>query len=224
MPVDPYSTIQITAFNWVPDFARGFVRDLRPRWACEEIGLHYSERLLDATNPRPENYFSEQPWGQVPVLHDGDIQMFESGAILLHLGNKDERLLPHEPRARANTVSWLFAAFNSVEPLFFELSNVLIFSAGEEWAQARKPGLLDFIGQRLDRLSDSLGDKDYLTGQFSIADIAMATVLRESNRTDLLDGRPALAAYLERCIGRPAFSSALEAQLAAFQADQPVAA
>jgi glutathione S-transferase len=224
MPVEPNARLQITAFDWVPDFAKGFVRDLRPRWACEEIGLDYSERLLDATNPRPENYFLEQPWGQVPVIHDGDIQMFESGAILLHLGEKDELLLPCDPRDRANTISWLFAAFNSVEPLFFELANVQIFSAGEEWAQARKPGLLAFIGQRLDRLSGALGDKDYLTGQFSIADIAMATVLRESDRTDLLDSRPALAAYLGRCTRRPAFTRALEAQFAAFRADEPVAA
>lgn len=224
MPVDPDAPFQITAFNWVPDFAKGFVRDLRPRWACEEIGLPYSERLLDATSDRPHEYFSEQPWGQVPVVHDGDLHIFESGAILLHFGEKDERLLPRDPQGRASTISWLFAAFNSVEPLFFELGNVLLFSAGEDWAEARKPGLLEFLGQRLDRLSDALGDKEYLTGRFSIADIAMATVLRESDRTDLLESRPVLAAYLERCTGRSAFVRAMEAQLAAFRAHEPVAA
>lgn len=222
MLVDPDAPFQITAFSWVPDFAKGFVRDLRPRWACEEIGLPYSERLLDATSERPHDYFSEQPWGQVPVVHDGDLHIFESGAILFHIGEKDERLLPRDPQGRASTISWLFAAFNSVEPLFCELGNVLLFSAGEAWAEARKPGLLEFLGQRLDRLADALGDKDYLTDRFSIADIAMATVLRESERTDLLENRPVLKAYMGRCTERPAFTRALGAQLAAFH--EPVAA
>lgn len=223
MPIDSNATFQITAFNWVPDFARGFVRDLRPRWACEEIGLPYSERLIDVQD-KPASYFAEQPWGQVPVINDDGIHVFESGAILLHIGEKDERLLPRDPKARASAISWLFAAFNSIEPLVFELGNVTLFAAGEDWAEARKPGLLEFLGQRLDRLGDALGDKDYLTGTFSIADIAMATVLRECDRTDLLTSRPVLAAYLERCIGRPAFGRAMDAQLAAFRADEPVAA
>lgn len=223
MPVDPDADIEITAFAWVPEFAQGFVRDLRPRWACEEIGISYSERLI-AVSPRAECYFEEQPWGQVPVLKDKGVEIFESGAILLHIAEKDERLLPQEPQARAKVVSWLFAAFNSIEPLMFELVNVTQFAVGEEWAQGRKPGLFDFLGQRLDRLGNALGENEYLNGDFSVADIAMATVLREAGNTDLVSSRPALAAYLARCIERPAFERALEAQLAVFRSNAPVAA
>ena len=216
MMIDQNAAIEITAFDWVPDFARGFVRDLRPRWACEEIGLAYAERLLSATEPRPESYYREQPWGQVPVLKDKGLHIFESGAILLHLGGKDARLLPTEPQARETAISWLFAAYNSVEPLMFELSNVDIFAKDEEWAKLRRPSLLEFAGQRFDRLADALGGSDWLAGDFSIADIAMATVLREAGETDLVSSRPNLAAYVKRAMARPAFQRALAAQLAAF--------
>lgn len=214
-------TITISAFKWVPDFAQGFVRDLRPRWACEEIGLGYEERLLDATTRRPDSYYREQPWGQVPVLDDNGIAVFESGAILLHLAEQDERLLPADPQTRARTISWLFAALNTIEPMAVELSNIDIFAAGEEWARLRRPGLLEFFGQRLDRLADALGEKDYLAGDFSVADIAMATVLRETRDTDLLPSRPILAAYLERCLERPAFQKALADQMAVFAENAP---
>ncbi|HEV7233461.1 MAG TPA: glutathione S-transferase family protein [Sphingorhabdus sp.] len=222
MPVNDNAPLQITAFKWVPDFAQGFVRDLRPRWACEEIGLDYAERLLDLE--RPDSYFGEQPWGQVPVVNDSGICLFESGAILLHIAERDARLMSNDPQRRAQTISWLFAAYNSVEPLFFELGNVEIFAKGEQWAELRKPSLMEFLGQRLDRLSDALGDKPYLVGDFSVADIAMATVLREAGDTDLLSSRPRLAAYVERCIARPAFGRAIAAQLAAFKENEPVAA
>src|SRR3989344_2818426 len=128
MSVNQNAKLEITAFDWVPDFARGYVRDLRPRWACEEIGLDYAEHLISAIN-RPTDHFLFQPWGQVPVLNDGGIRLFESGAILLHLAEKDARLMPRDPQARANTLAWLFAAYNSVEPMLFELGNVDIFSA-----------------------------------------------------------------------------------------------
>lgn len=223
MPVNPDAPIEITAFAWVPEFAQGFVRDLRPRWACEEIGLEYSERLI-SVNPRPDCYFEEQPWGQVPVLKDNGVETFESGAILLHIAEKDTRLLPEEPQARAKAVSWLFAAFNSIEPLMFELVNVTQFAVSEDWAIGRKPGLFEFLGQRLDRLGNALGDNDYLIGDFSVADIAMATVLREAGNTDLVSSRPTLAAYLARCIERPAFERALGAQLAVFKIHEPEAA
>lgn len=220
MPVDPHAPLTITGFDWVPDFARGFVRDLRPRWACEEIGLPYAERLISAVD-RPQSHFRDQPWGQVPVMDDGGIRLFESGAILLHLGESYPGLLPVEPQLRADALSWLFAAFNSVEPMMFEWGNVTLFAADEPWAQLRRPSLHAFIGARFDRLATALGDREWLAGSFSIADIAMATVLREAQDTDLLASRPVLAAYLARAIARPAFGSALEAQLAAFSADPP---
>ncbi|MEM8695192.1 MAG: glutathione S-transferase family protein [Pseudomonadota bacterium] len=214
--------ITITAFKWVPDFAQGYVRDLRPRWACEEIGLVYEERLIEG-DPRPKSYFAEQPWGQVPVLDDDGVHLFESGAILLHLAEKDETLMPRDPQGRATTISWLFAAFNSIEPFIFELNEIDIFSKDEEWATLRRPSLLDTLGGRLDRLADALGDKDYLTGTFSVADIAMATTLRDTGDTDLIPNRPALATYVERCLARPGFQKAHGDQLAAFKGNAPEA-
>jgi len=216
MPVNPNATIEITAFDWVPDFARGFVRDLRPRWACEEMGIDYAEHLISAVN-RPAEHYRDQPWGQVPVLRDGDVRLFESGAILLHLAEKDEALLPRDPQGRATVTSWLFAAYNSVEPLMFELSNVDLFAAGEEWAKLRRPGLMEFIRQRFGKLAEALGDRPWLAGDFSVADIAMATVLREGIESGAVAEHPKLEAYLARCLARPAFDRALKAQLAAFR-------
>lgn len=216
-------TIEITGFNWVPDFARGYVRDLRPRWACEEIGLPYSTRLISPIPPKPASYFEEQPWGQVPVLHDGGIQLFESGAILLHLAEKDTRLLPRDPQQRATVIAWLFAALNSVEPGLFELGNVMLFSKDEEWAKLRRPSLMTDIGKKLDGLAGALGDREWLGDGFSVADIAMVTVLRNADGSPLIGERPALAAYVARGMARPAFERAMAAQLADFQ-PAPVAA
>lgn len=222
MPVDRNASLRITALDWVPDFARGYVRDLRPRWACEEIDLPYATRLISALD-RPAGYYAEQPWGQVPAIEDDGLCMFESGAILLHLGEKDERLLPRDREERTRAISWLFAAYNSVEPLFMELANVDIFAPDEQWAKLRRPGLLAALGERLDRLETALGERDWLASGFSIADIAMVATLREVRETGLLDQRPRLAAYVERGTSRPAFRAAHAAQLADFRSD-PVAA
>lgn len=215
MPKLNDAALTITAFEWVPDFARGFVRDLRPRWACEEIGLDYAVRLVSAVS-KPDWYFAEQPWGQVPVVEEDGRSLFESGAILLHIGEKDERLLPREPAARDQALSWLFAAYNSVEPWRFEHARVTIFAAQEEWAKLRRPSLERELGLRLDRLAAALGTREWLAGRFSIADIAMVTVLREMQGTALLSDRPALAGYVARGMERPAFQAALAAQLADF--------
>lgn len=224
MPIDPNASIEVSGFAWVPDFARGQVRDLRPRWALEEMDLPYSERLLDAMEPRPARYYQEQPWGQVPVLRDGNLLIFESGAILLHLGEKDRRLLPTEAQARLQVTSWLFAAFNSIEPFMMQIVTIDIFAKDEEWATLRRPSLLEFTGQRLDRLVDALGDRDYLAGDFSIADIAMASILRIPISTDLIASRPKLAAYLTRCEARPAFQRALNTQMETYALNTPPAA
>ncbi|MEP9358125.1 glutathione S-transferase family protein [Sphingomonas sp. KR3-1] len=215
--------VEITALNWVPDFARGYVRDLRPRWACEEIGLPYTTRLISPVPPKPDWYFDEQPWGQVPVLHDGDVQLFESGAILLHIAEKDIRLLSRDPQQRATSIAWVFAALNSVEPGLFELGNVTLFSKDAEWAKLRRPSLMEDIGRKLDRLVDALGDRAWLGDAFSVADIAMVTVLRNADKSELLRARPTLAAYVERGMARPAFERAMAAQLADFQ-PEPAAA
>jgi glutathione S-transferase len=223
MPIAPDAEIEITAFDWVPEFARGYVRDLRPRWACEEMGLAYRERLISAMS-RPEWYFRDQPWGQVPHLRDGEITVFESGATLVHLGERGGDaggLLPTSGQPRASVLSWTFAAFNSIEPHVFEWSNVGVFSAKQEWAKLRRPSLIKELGGRLDRLQDALEDREWLADQFSIADIAMVTVLRAADDSGLLEERPRLAAYLARGLARPAFQTALAAQLAAFAETAP---
>ena len=139
MPVDPDAPTEITAFRWVPSFAEGLVRDLRIRWALEEIDRPYRVRLLDALNPRPADYFQEQPFGQVPAYRDDQVQLFESGAILIHLGLGDERLLPADANGRGRAIAWLIAALNSVEPMIFELVNIDIFNRGQEWTKERRP-------------------------------------------------------------------------------------
>lgn len=219
MPIDPNAELEITAFEWVPRFARGYVRDIRPRWACEEMGLPYRERLISAMS-KPEWYFRDQPWGQVPHLRDGEIAVFESGATLVHLGDRGG-LTPAGGQARASVLSWTFAAFNSVEPYVFEWANVAIFAKQEEWAKLRRPSLLKELGERLDRLQDALGTREWLAGAFSIADIAMVTVLRSVDDSGLLEERPALAAYVARGMERPGFKAAMDDQLAVFAAHSP---
>ncbi len=215
--IDPKAAIEITAFEWVPDFARGFVRDLRPRWVCEEAGVPYRVRLISASK-RPEWYFDEQPWGQVPAMRDGDIHLFESGATLLWLSEKIGALLPSDGQPRADAISWLFAAFNSVEPAIFEFATVNVIAREQAWAKLRRPSLEDAIGRRLVPLEKRLGRQDWLCDAFSIADIAMVTVLREIEKTDLMSRHPALEAYVERGMARPAFARAMADQLAAFDA------
>ncbi len=216
MPVDPNAAIEISAFRWVPDFAKGLVRDMRLRWALEEAGIPYRVRLLDAMADRPQDYFQEQPFGQVPIFVEGDLHMFESGAILLHVGEKSEILLPKDEIGRARATCWLIAALNSIEPMIFELINIDIFNAGEEWARLRRPEAERKVRDRLQRLADWLGDKDYLEGRFTVADLLMTTVLRSLRHTKLIGEQPRLAAYVARCEARPAFQRALAAQLADF--------
>jgi glutathione S-transferase len=216
LPVDSAADIEITAFAWVPDFARGQVRDLRVRWALEEAGLAYRERLLDALNPRPEEYFQEQPFGQVPAYRDAGVQLFESGAIVLHIGERTEALLPRDSAARARATAWLIAALNSVEPRIMELAIIDFFHPEAEWGRLRRPEVEEKVRGRLARVSTWLGDKDYLEGRFTAGDLLMAAVLRGLGHTGLVAERANLAAYLARCEARPAFQRALAAQLAAF--------
>ena len=221
MPLDPHAPTEITAFRWVPDFAAGLVRDLRIRWALEEIGRPYRVKLLDALNPRPAEYFQEQPFGQVPAYRDDQVQLFESGAILIHLAIEEERLLPRERNARMRSVAWLIAALNSVEPMIFELVNIDIFSRGQDWTVQRRPQVIEKIEGRLKLLADALGDKEWLEGSFSIGDLMMVSVLRNLRHTDLVANRPTLSAYVARGEARPAFQRALADQLAVFKEHQP---
>ena len=213
--IDPSAAIEITAYRWVPPFAQGFVRDLRPRWACEEAGIPYRERLIDVQD-KPAGFGEEQPWSQVPVMRDGDLHLFESGATLLHLGEKSETLLPGDPQARATAISWLFGAFNTIEPLMFEFTNVTAFARGEEWARLRRPSLDEFIAKRLTPLESRLGGQDWLDDHFTVADIAMVAVLRSLDGSRNLRDHPAVARYVARGEARPAYQRAMADQLAAF--------
>ncbi len=221
MPVNPNAAIELTAFRWVPGFAEGLVRDLRIRWALEETGRDYRVRLLDALTPRPADYFLEQPFGQVPAIRDGDVQLFESGAILIHFGLGDERLLPADHAQRMRAIAWLIAALNSVEPMILELINIDIFNSGQDWTKERRPQVVDKIGARLKLLSEALGDKDWLEGRFTIGDLMMVSVLRNLRHTDLVADCANLEAYVKRGEARPAFQRAHADQLAVFAANQP---
>lgn len=209
--------ITISAFSWVPDFARGQVRDLRARWALEEAGLPYRTRLLRAGDKDQPDYRAVQPFGQVPVLEEDGLQLFESGAIVLHIGERSEVLLPKQPGARARATQWLIAALNSIEPFVMNVAALDVFHANEEWAKLRRPGAVAFMQRRLADLSRSLGDKPYLDGdRFTAGDLMMTTVLRILPEIAADDRR--FAAYIERCTARPAFTRALDAQLADFTA------
>lgn len=221
MPIDPNANAEITAFRWVPPFAQGLVRDLRIRWALEEIGRPYRVRLLDATNPRPPEYFLEQPFGQVPAYRDDEVQLFESGAILIHLGFQDERLLPRDHSAKMRAIAWLIASLNSVEPTFFELIAIDIFNKGQEWTKERRPQVVDRIDGRLGLLSEALGDKEWLEDRFTIGDLMLVAALRQLRHTDLIDQHPNIAALVARGEARPAFQRALADQLAVFQQHEP---
>jgi len=220
MPVNPAADIEITAFDWVPDFARGQVRDLRVRWALEEAGLPYRVRTLDAMAQRPADYFAEQPWGQVPSYRDDEVQLFESGAIVLHIGRDCEALLPAGPAARARATAWLIAALNSIEPSLLQLMMLDLFWAREPGAKELRPKAVELVEGRLDRLADWLGDREWLEDRFTAGDLMMVTVLRILDHGDLVARRPALAAYKARGIARPAFQAALAAQLADFREKQ----
>lgn len=209
--------ITVSAFKWVPEPARGHVRDLRVRWALEEAGLSYQTRLLVQGDQDKPDYRALQPFGQVPIFEDDGLTLFESGAIVLHIGESSEMLLPKEPNARARAAQWLFAALNSIEPFVMNVAIIDFVYANEEWAKLRRPSAVAFVEKRLAALSKSLGDKPYLDGdRFTAGDLMMATVLRALDNTDIVTSDKPLAAYLHRCMARPAFKRALDGQMGDF--------
>lgn len=210
--------ITISAFKWVPDFARGQVRDLRARWALEEAGLSYKTRLLERGDQDKPEYRALQPFGQVPILEEDGLALFESGAIVLHIGDRSEALLPKEVGARGRAVQWLIAALNSIEPFIMNVAAIDLFYPKEEWAILRRPGAVEFVQRRLSALSKSLADKPFLDGdRFTAGDLMMTTVLRILHYCDVVSSDPRLAAYIERCTARPAFKRALDAQMGDFK-------
>jgi glutathione S-transferase len=206
--------ITVSAFKWVPDFAKGQVRDLRVRWALEEAGLPYRTRLLEQGDQEKPEYRVLQPFGQVPIFEEDGFVLFESGAIVLHIGERSETLLPNDAGARARATQWLIAALNSVEPFLLNVALIDLFYVNEEWAKLRRPGALAFAQRRLSALSKSLGDKPYLDGDsFTAGDLMMTTVLRILNYTDIVTSDARLAAYVDRCAARDSFQRALDAQI-----------
>jgi glutathione S-transferase len=215
--------VSISVLGWVPEGGRGLVRDLRVRWALEEAEIPYSVRKLEFLAPRSPEYLAEHPFGQVPVYRDGEVSLFESGAIVLHIAEKSEALLPRDAQERARAISWIFAALSSVELSTWPYATLGVFFAGQDWVQEAKPGFEANARSRLERVAAYLGDKEWLEDRFTAGDLMMVTVLRVVARTGILGEFPTLAAYQARGEARPAFKRALAAQLADFE-DRPAAA
>jgi glutathione S-transferase len=208
--------IKVSAFRSVPPVARGLVRDLRVRWALEEAGLPYETRLLDPEDQASKAYRALQPFGQVPAYEEDGFSLFESGAIVLHIAEKSEALMPRDEKGRLRTTTWMFAALNSIEPQIANLTGIDLFHAKEDWAKQRRPAVVQLAQTRLNALSDWLNGRDYLEDRFTAADLLMTTVLRIPRHCDLIAQMPVLENYRLRCEARPAFKRALAAQMADF--------
>jgi glutathione S-transferase len=209
-------TIEISAYRWVPPFAQGYVKDLRVRWALEEAGLPYRAVLIDVAN-KPDNYPSWQPFGQVPAYRDGTVELFESGAIVLHIAAGSEALAPANAAGQARVAAWVIAALNSVEPF----ARYYLDARDTEGELARRPQVEALLVKRLEALAAALGDKEYLETRFTAGDLILTTVLRELVESGLLGRFPSLDAHRRRCEARPAFGRALEAQLQTFRENAP---
>ncbi|CDN50811.1 glutathione S-transferase family protein [Neorhizobium galegae] len=216
-------TITITAFEQSPDRGKGLARDMRVRWALEEAGQPYDVRLLSFKAMKEPAHLALQPFGQIPTYEDGDLVLFESGAIAFHIAERHGGLLPDDANARARAIAWMFAALNTVEPPIFDRSLVRILERDEPWYEQRLRALDGTIRNRLADLSRHLGDADWLDGAFSAGDLLIVTVLlRLKASSDMLDDYPNLTAYIARAEARPAYKRAFEAQLAVFKAASAV--
>jgi glutathione S-transferase len=217
------SAIQVSAFRWVPPFAQGLVRDLRVRWALEEAGLAYEERLIGPEDQKSASYRELQPFGQVPAIDDNGLKLFESCAIVMHIAAKSGALMPPNDAARDRVHTWMLAALNTVEPPIMMLNVIDLQPGGaSEGAQELRAAVVKMVETRLDSLAAFLGAREHLVeGRFTAADLLMTTVLRILRNTDLVTKRPSLDAYRQRGEARPAFRKALAAQLATFAANAP---
>jgi glutathione S-transferase len=208
----------ITAFERSPDGGRGLARDMRVRWALEEAGQPYDVRLLPFARMKEPAHLALHPFGQIPTYEEGDLVLFESGAILLHLAERHAGLLPQEPRARGRAISWLFAALNTVEPPILDRMVARLFEGDRPWAEARLPLVDARLRERFGQLSRHLGDADWLDGAFSVGDLMMVSVLLRARSSGILDEYSNLAAYVARGEARPAYQRAFAAQLEVFRA------
>jgi glutathione S-transferase len=207
-------TITITAFERSPDGGRGLARDTRVRWALEEVGQAYEVRLVSFAAMKEPAHRALHPFGQIPTYEEGDLTLFETGAIVLHIAERHAGLLPNDANARARAIAWMFAALNTVEPPILELTTARIFEGDKPWSNERVPLVEDRVRDRLAQLSVRLGDADWLDGAFSAGDLVMVSVLLRSRPSGILDEFPKLAAYVARGEARPAYQRAFAAQLA----------
>jgi glutathione S-transferase len=214
---------KLIAFKWVPPFAQGLVRDLRIRWALEEAGLDYETELLAMPEIKTDAYREHQPFGQVPYYIDNGVEMFESGAAVLHIAEQSKVLFPKDPQARARARQWVFAAINSIEPDVQYFTTVELFNRDQPWASEAKAAAGRRMIERLQILDRRLAGRDYLEDRFTAGDLLMTTVLRILRRAELPEPLLALTAYRERCEARPAFQRALAAQLAPYAENAPPA-
>jgi glutathione S-transferase len=208
----------ITAFESSPDRGRGQARDMRVRWALEEVGQPYHVRLVSFSAMKEPAHLALHPFGQIPTYQEGDLALFESGAIVFHIAERYRGLLPDDANVRARAITWMFAALSTLEPPIVDLGVAMLLERDETWYEQRLPVVKDRIRVRLGELSARLGDADWLDGAFSAGDLMMVTVLRRLNASDILNEYPNLSAYVARGEARPAFRRAFEAQLAVFTA------
>jgi glutathione S-transferase len=212
--------ITVSALRWVPPFAQGLVRDHRVRWALAEAGLPYREKLLSQDDQKSETYRSLQPFGQVPAYEEDGLVLFESGAIVLHIAENSEVLMPQDRAGRARMRTWLLAALNTVEPPILFMTRLMTDKS--DGAERRREPIVKLMAARLDTLAEWLEGKEYLEDdRFTAADLMMTSVLRILRDTDHVKRRPVLAAYQARCEARPAFQKSLADQLAAFVRNAP---
>ncbi len=207
-------TIVITAFERSPDGGKGLARDMRVRWALEEVGQPYDVRLVSFKTMKEPAHLALHPFGQIPTYEEDDLVLFETGAIVLHLAERHAGLLPDDADARARAITWMFAALNTVEPSILELMTARLAEGDKPWAEERVPLVKDRIRDRLVQLSARLGDADWLDGAFSAGDLMMVSVLLRLRASGLLDEFPKLAAYVARGEARPAYKRAFAAQWA----------
>ncbi|MEN3951515.1 glutathione S-transferase family protein [Iodidimonas sp. SYSU 1G8] len=215
-------SIILTAFESSPDEGRGLARDMRVRWALEEVGQAYHVRLVSFAAMKEAAHLALHPFGQIPTYEDGDLVLFETGAIVLHVAQRHPGLLPEDADARARATAWMFAALNTVEPPIVEREQSWYLEGDKPWYAERLPGLNARVRARLDPLSARLADAEWLDGAFSAADLLMVTVLRRLEGSDILEDYPTLRAYIARGEARPAYRRAFADQLAVFTASRPV--
>ncbi len=211
----------LTAFRWVPEMVQGMVRDVRVRWALEEAGLSYDVQLIGMDELNTPAHRALQPFGQIPVYRENGLTLFESGAIVHHIASGSPALMPADAAGRSRTLTWMFAALNTVEPAVAALAELDFFGAGDPAALARRPALLERVETKLSELDHELADRDYLLDRFSAADILMTSVLRVLRNTGSVARFPALHAYFERCNARPASRKAMADHLAVFAQHRP---